>query len=266
MKLNKDKCKVLYLGQNNPQMGLSGWGLTVWGAKRPQGPRWQLNMNHLCALAAAVKANCVLDCITKSTVNRSRDVILTLLSTCQTTLLVSPVPKQHRKTGESQGKTMKMIRGLEHLTCEQWWMNRVAQRGEDKTRCDLIIVCQNKRIKRRLFAWLHSERTWGNQHKLLQGTFCLDIKMKTFINPELSASLGVNILLTCVTNSPRPSPASATVLLAFPSLWLSFSCPDFLSMRGTQTKVLSSCAKCFEIWKWKNTVLEIGMGFVTIYY
>lgn len=32
MTFNKDKCKALYLGENNPQMGLSGWGLTVWGA------------------------------------------------------------------------------------------------------------------------------------------------------------------------------------------------------------------------------------------
>ncbi|GAB0185570.1 mitochondrial enolase superfamily member 1 [Grus japonensis] len=120
LKFKKAKCK----GRGNPKYSyrLGGeWiessptkkGLGVLGDKK-------LNMSWQCALAA----NCILGCI-KSVTSRLREVILPLYSALVRPHLEYCVQlwgPQYRRDMELlervQRRAMKLIRGLEHLSCE----------------------------------------------------------------------------------------------------------------------------------------------------
>ena len=129
MRFNKAKCKVLHLGQGNPcyQYRLRDEGIESSPAKKDSGVLVdeKLDMSYQCELTAQ-KANCIFGCIKNSMASRSREVILPLYSVLLRPHLESCVQlwsPQHKKDMELlervKRRATKMVRGLEHLSCEQ---------------------------------------------------------------------------------------------------------------------------------------------------
>jgi len=83
MRFNQVTCKLLHLGQGNPQYQYRLDGEMTYSSSEEKDlglmANEKLNMTWQCVLAAQ-KANSILGCIKRSVASRSREVILPLYS------------------------------------------------------------------------------------------------------------------------------------------------------------------------------------------
>jgi len=127
MRFNKAKCMVPHLGRSNPryQYGLGDEGIENSPAEKDLGVLLEekLDMSHQQALAAQAASH-ILGCIKRRVAWRSREGILPLCSGESPLGIQRPAPEHSAQdrpgaVGAGPQEDTAMIRGLEHLCCEE---------------------------------------------------------------------------------------------------------------------------------------------------
>jgi len=127
MKFNKAMCKVLHMAQGNSKhtCRLGGGCIESSSEEKDLGVLVDEKLSMTCQCVLAVqKANCIPGCIPNSVASRLREGILSLCSGETPPRVLHPALEpsaqdRHGPVGVGPEEATKMIREMEHLSCEQ---------------------------------------------------------------------------------------------------------------------------------------------------